>query len=145
MAEPGMDNNLIHNAIISKVGIPRIKKMLDLASIRQKITAGNMANVQTQGYERRYVDFDSELKKLVKPERLAGVRTHSSHIAIGRQRDGGIKIHSDKSRSSESPNNVNVEQEMADLAQTQMWYQLGTTLARKKFSGLRLAITGGTR
>ena len=82
MAGRGMDNNLIHNAIISKVGIPRIKKTLDLASIRQKITAGNMANVQTKGYERRYVNFDRELKKLVKPERLAGVRTHSSHIPL---------------------------------------------------------------
>lgn len=145
MAVRGMENNLIHNAIISKVGIPRMKKALDLASVRQKITAGNMANVQTIGYNRRFIDFEKELQKLVKPDRLAGVRTHSSHIPIGRQRDGGMKIHTDRTRSSEGPNNVNVEQEMADLAQTQLWYQLGTTLVRKKFSGLRLAITGGNR
>jgi flagellar basal-body rod protein FlgB len=137
-----MENNLIHNAIIAKTGIPTVKRTLDLASLRQKITAGNISNSQTPNYKRRTVDFDRELKRLEKAEGLAGTRTHESHIAIGDKRGRAFEIKTDRTSPVQSINNVDVESEMVALAETQIWYQLGTTLARKKFSALRLAIKG---
>ena len=138
-----MENNLIQRAVIARTGIPTVKRTLDLASLRQKITAGNIANAQTSGYKRRVVDFDGELKRLVAPERLMGVRTHENHIPVGQHRDAAFQVKVDKEAGlAGTASNVDVETEMADLAQTQIWYQLGTTLARKKFAGLRLAIRG---
>jgi flagellar basal-body rod protein FlgB len=137
-----MENNLIHNAIIAKTGIPTVKRTLDLASLRQKITAGNISNAQTPNYWRRTIDFDRELKRLVHPDKLAGTRTHASHIAIGDRRDQAFEVKTDRKSPVQSINNVDVESEMVALAETQIWYQMGTTLARKKFSALRLAIRG---
>jgi flagellar basal-body rod protein FlgB len=137
-----MENNIVTKAVIAKTSIPTLKRQLDLASLRQKITAGNMANVGTPGYKRRMVNFDAELKKLVQPERLTGVRTHSNHIPVGDHKDDPFRVKADPAGQTNGVNNVDVETEMAALAETQIWYQLGTTLTQKKFSGLRLAIKG---
>jgi flagellar basal-body rod protein FlgB len=137
-----MENNIVHKAVIAKTSIPTLKRQLDLASLRQKITAGNMANVGTPGYKRRVVSFDAELKKLVQPERLCGVRTHPSHIPVGEHKDDPFKVRADQSGVTNGVNHVDVETEMAALAETQIWYQFGTTLTQKHFSGLRLAIKG---
>jgi flagellar basal-body rod protein FlgB len=137
-----MADNLVHSAVIERTGIPTIKRTLDLASLRQKITAGNVANAQSPGYRRRAVNFAAELKRLVQPDRLAGVRTHPEHLPIGETPHGPFKVRIETGRSAGAINNVDVEQEMAALAESQVWYQLGTTLTRKKFSGLRLAIRG---
>jgi len=142
MRTTSMGSNLIRAAVLDKTGLPTIKRVLDLASMRQKITAGNMANVSTPKYQRRTVDFDAELKRLVKPDRLQGVRTNPGHISIGHRKDGPFKIQTDSRPATNGVNNVDVESEMAALAETQIWYQLGTTLAQKKFNGLRLAIKG---
>lgn len=137
-----MSQNIIRDAVIAKTSIPTVKRMLDLASLRQKITAGNMANAATPGYRRRSVDFAGELRKLVEPERLAGVRTDENHIPIGQRKDDPFPVEVDRQGNDNGVNNVDVEQEMVDLARTQIWYQLGTTLAQRKFNSLRLAIKG---
>ena len=138
---PGMDTNIIAGAVLKKTGLPVIKRTLDLASLRQKVTAGNIANAQSPGYKPRHIDFAGELKKLVSREGLQGVRTHDGHIPLGQNRRGRILV-TRKDTGSDGRPAVNVEEEMAALAETQIWYQLGTTLARKKFAGLRLAIRG---
>jgi flagellar basal-body rod protein FlgB len=137
-----MASNLIHSAVIARTGIPTVKRTLDLASLRQKITAGNIANAESPAYRRRALDFAAELKRLVQPSRLAGVRTHADHLPIGETHAAPFKVRTEQRGTAGAINNVDVEQEMAALAEAQVWYQLGTTLARKKFSGLRLAIRG---
>ena len=59
---------------------------------------------------------------------------------MGEQKRGRFLV-SRKASAAEGPA-INVEAEMAALAETQIWYQLGTTLARKKFETLKLAIKG---
>jgi len=137
-----MSDNLIRDAVLAKTSLPTVKRALDLAALRQKITAGNMANASTPGYRRRAVDFEGELRKLVEPDRLAGVRTDPHHIPIGASKDEPFRVTAEQEGQTNGINNVDVEKEMVDLARTQIWYQLGTTLARRKFSGLRLAIKG---
>jgi len=60
-----MKANIVFNSVIAKTGLPTLKRVLDLSSLRQKVTAGNIANAQTPGYRPREVDFEGELKKLV--------------------------------------------------------------------------------
>jgi flagellar basal-body rod protein FlgB len=135
-----MSNNLITDSIIAKTGLPTLKRVLDLASLRQKVTAGNIANAQTPGYAPRQVDFDGELKKLVTRDHLQGVLTDEGHIPLGENKPGRFLVSRGKPASDAAP--LNVEAEMAALAETQIWYQMGTTLAKKKFDLLRLAIKG---
>jgi flagellar basal-body rod protein FlgB len=135
-----MKANLVFDSIIAKTGLPTLKRTLDLASLRQKVTAGNIANAQTPGYKPREVDFAGELKKLVTEDRLKGVRTDPAHIPVGEAKRGRFLVTRSKSATEGTP--LNVEAEMAALAETQIWYQMGTTLARRKFEALRLAIKG---
>ena len=135
-----MKANIVFNSVIAKTGLPTLKRVLDLSSLRQKVTAGNIANAQTPGYRPREVDFEGELKKLVTKDQLQGTRTDPAHIPVGEQKRGRFLV-SRKASAGEGPA-INIEAEMAALAETQIWYQLGTTLARKKFETLKLAIKG---
>lgn len=135
-----MKANLVFDSIFAKTGLPTLKRVLDLSSLRQKVTAGNIANVQTPGYQAREIDFAGELKKLVTKDTLEGTRTDPAHIPVGEHKQGRFLISRSKASAEGTP--INVEAEMAALAETQIWYQMGTTLARKKFETLRLAIKG---
>lgn len=135
-----MKANLVFDSVISKTNLPTLKRVLDLSSLRQKVTAGNIANAQTPDYRPRKVDFEGELKKLTQPDTLEGARTDPAHLPVGQTRRGRFLV--SRSEAGEPGSLLNVEAEMAALAETQIWYQLGTTLARKKFESLRLAIRG---
>jgi flagellar basal-body rod protein FlgB len=135
-----MNTNLIFDSVIAKTGLPTLKRALDLASLRQKVTAGNIANAQTPGFAPRQMDFDGELKKLVTKDRLKGVLTNVGHLPIGENKPGRVLV--TKKKAADGAPDLDVESEMAALAETQIWYQMGTTLAKKKFESLRLAIRG---
>lgn len=135
-----MNTNLVFDSVIAKTGLPTLKRALDLASLRQKVTAGNIANAQTPGFVPRHVDFEGELKKLVTKDRLKGVLTHEGHLPVGEPKPGRFLVSARK--TNEAAGTLDVEAEMAALAETQIWYQMGTTLAKKKFEALRLAIRG---
>ena len=46
--------------------------------------ANNIANVNTPGYQRIEVSFESELRKALDPRRLMGARTDEAHMPIGK-------------------------------------------------------------
>ena len=136
-------SDIIQNTIIAKSGIPMLEKYLDLASVKHKLISGNIANVSTPGYKSKDIDFQGELKKAIgKKDGLKMTVTNPNHIRPG-QSDDGPKIITDNSGQSNGINNVNIDKEMADLAQNQLTYTLGARLMTLKFQGLKKAIKGG--
>jgi flagellar basal-body rod protein FlgB len=64
---------IIQKQVIEKSGIPLFKKLLHVATVSQKLTANNVANVSTPGYQSQSIDFKKRCKKLFikKESRLA--------------------------------------------------------------------------
>jgi len=134
-------SNLIKNIVIEPSGIPLLKKFLDTASIRHKLIAGNIANISTPGYRSQDIDFHGELNKALNhKERLEGACTHPSHLPIGQSRDKGPDVLVDKSPESNGINNVDIDHEVANLAQNQIYYSIGARLLASKFQGIRNVI-----
>lgn len=135
-------SDMIDNVVFKQSGVPLLEKFLDVASIRQKLIAGNIANVATPGYKSKDLDFHGELKKAVNQKSsLAGTVTHPNHLPVGKSADNRVDIITNTSGESNGVNNVNIDKEMASLAENQIYYSIGAKLLARQFQGLQKAIT----
>ena len=132
---------MIKNVVLDKSGFPLLKQYLDVASLRHKLVSGNIANVSTPGFKSRDVDFHGEMNKaLGNKSRVRVTTTHPGHISGHGKSDNSPEILVNKTKESNGINNVNIDKEMAGLAQNQIYYTIGARLLANKFNALRTAI-----
>lgn len=113
--------------------------------MRQKAIANNIANVNTPGYQRIEVSFESELRKALDPRRLMGARTDPNHMPIGKPNLGNIQPQAYRPNDPTLPgqiNNVDIDMEMAKLAENQILFNAGVKLMTDRSSVIRSAISG---
>ena len=135
-----MENKLT-NFMFDRVNIPSFRKYLDLTSLRHRITSGNVANIATPGYKARSIDFQAEFDKMTKSgNKLVGLTTHRNHIPLGSHQARPPKIEQAKIVDGEI-NSVDIDKEMAGLAQNELRFTIAAKLLQLKFAGLRKAIT----
>lgn len=107
---------------------------MDACALRNKTIASNVANADTPGYKRAYVQFEDALKEM-----LATGRDISQEPALA-------SVAADNSPSQRPDgNNVNVDVEMAELARTTIEYNALVELQKLKSGLLSTAINGGSR
>jgi flagellar basal-body rod protein FlgB len=95
----------------------QLARYLDLAVSETKLTANNMANVDTPGYRTLGFDFEAEMRKA-----LAGVGTgHATTIDV-HEIDGLIP--------RPDGNNVSMDREGLRLAEAQLKFKTGVALLR---------------
>lgn len=117
------------NVIPSQVGL--LSKLLDVASLRHRVIAQNVANVNTPGYRRLEVSFEQELAQQVARQDEAGtVRLTPQVIEAGdgRQRADG--------------NNVDIDAEMGRLNKNTLLYNVYSQILASKIAAMRTAISG---
>lgn len=137
-----MDNK-IAQFMFERTGVHKFSKYLDVSSFRHKLIAGNLSNVSTPGYRSRDIDFQSEFDRAVgKPSGLVGATTHQNHIPIGEHaaKDPAIE---EAELAPDELNAVDPDHEVSNMAQNELIYSVGATLLKRKFDGLRKAISGG--
>jgi flagellar basal-body rod protein FlgB len=135
------------NQIFDKTLIPLISKSLDVAALRQRTTATNIANVTTVGYRRVEVKFEEKLRNVLQQWHVKGKKTHGTHRTVGKRDVASITaevVRPDDNMLHSGFNNVNIDREMSELSQNQLLYQLNIRLLKKGFSGLRSSIHGRT-
>lgn len=98
-----------------------IKVGLNANDLRSKTIANNIANINTAGYQRRYVEFEENLNREM--------------VKFEEKQDRKTKIRLDG-------NNVNIEDEKVDQAETSLQYNALVTLANNKISIARNIILG---
>ena len=112
-----------------------LDKALDASNLRETVITNNLANVNTPGYKRREVDFESLLEQeLDKIKWILDVNL--SHLDAG--------VHFDMQAYGYNyrldGNNVDVDTENVELASEQLRYQLLADSVTQEFSRLRTAI-----
>jgi flagellar basal-body rod protein FlgB len=110
---------------------------LGAAGRRQEVLANNLANVNTPGYKRLDVDFDAALRQALHASRRGDDRQLAS-LRPGVQRDANISVRADGS-------SVDVDQEMAFLAENNIRYNALVQLTQKRLEGLKYVISEGRR
>ncbi len=121
--------------IVNDSAMKAARFALDGLALQQEAIGSNLANVDTPGYQAQTVDFQSALKQALQRDEKAPPRlevTNPGHLQAGERpvsmqtvlRTGG-------SRRADG-NNVDVEVEMAQMAEAGISYQAITQLVSKK-------------
>lgn len=136
---------IFSQAISRHTSAPALWKSLDASAMRQKAIANNIANVNTPGYQRIEVEFESELRKALDPTRLQGAMTQEGHMEIGRPSIDSLHPEAYRPEDPTLPgqiNNVDIDMEMAKLAENQILYNAGVKLLTERGDAVRSAISG---
>ena len=104
-------------------------KFLDLTSDQMKLTAGNVANVDTPGYKTQGMDFGSAFAQAMK--NLDRASTAGVNEQVG-DVDGLV--------ARPDGNNVSIDRESMELAKEQLQFKTGVALLKSEYSEMMSAI-----
>lgn len=102
------------------------EKMLDFAARRHKVIANNIANINTPGFQRSDLEFADELTRALRDRGVAGVKD----LRLRLTKPNTTAVRNDG-------NNVNVDVEMASLAENAILYQIYAQLLARRFNQIR--------
>lgn len=113
----------------SELTAEALRRSLQAASMRQQVLANNIANATTPGFKRSRVDFETKLAEALRngqPVDQVQPEVVQENYTIGKP-DG---------------NNVDIELEMSQLAENQIYYAALTRSLNDQFSRLKQVIDG---
>ncbi|MCH1623790.1 flagellar basal body rod protein FlgB [Fredinandcohnia quinoae] len=123
--------------------IKSLENALDYSSLRQKVISNNIANVDTPNYKAKDVSFKDHLTKEV-GQQMSAYRTSEKHLEFSRGSSSNYQITTKNDTSyNHNGNNVDVDKEMAILAENQIYYNAVTDRISGKFNSLKSVIRGG--
>ena len=109
-----------------------IGKYLDLTADQMKLTAGNMANIDTPGYKTQGFDFDAAFASaLADPTHHDGVAMNGTQVGVG-EVDGLV--------ARPDGNTVSLDREAMQLAKSQLQFRTGIALLKSEYSRVMSAI-----
>lgn len=128
---------------------------LDVASARHQVIANNVANVNTPGFKAADVDFVSSLEQAMAgraesaDRRLTGRTTRAGHFAISGAASTGrspiVQTEDEGASMKVDGNSVDIDLEMAKMAENATMYNTFAQLVSSKFSLLKYVISEGRR
>ena len=98
----------------------QLARYLDLAAGEVKLTAANMANIDTPGYRTVGMDFEAEMK-----EAMDGVNQGRAPRQVRVKAVDGLIARPDG-------NNVSMDRESLNLAEAQLKFKVGVALLRSE-------------
>jgi flagellar basal-body rod protein FlgB len=143
-----MADNLIQQFLTGQSGSTEVlKRTLDAQSMRQRAHAQNIANAETPNYQRIKVDFEEQLKSTLAQRSANPLAT--SDLRHMRGNDAGsveelqAQMKVDRSAVNGSGvNSVDIDAEMAEMAETQIRYLTAVELLKRRYANLKSAIKG---
>ncbi len=116
--------------------LPLLEKEMELYVARNKAIANNIANIATPGYKTINVTFRNELAN--------AIANSTNDVQLSeevKQVEPTIQV--DNSGSLDSgANNVNIDQQMADLAKNQLQFELAARLTTDTLTLIDKSING---
>ncbi|MBO8171024.1 MAG: flagellar basal body rod protein FlgB [Bacillaceae bacterium] len=126
-----------------------LEKALDASSMRQRVIADNIANVDTPHYKSKEVSFESHLQQAMQSDsKFKGYRTDPRHIEIGQKSRVAVQpeiVVRKGTVMNNNGNNVDIDYEVTKMAKNALWYQSLIQQTGGYFNRLRSAIEGRGR
>ena len=127
-----------------------LAKSLDFRTKRNALLGSNVANLETPGYKSRDLVFEAALGEAMRAQEPGPLRVTDARHMDGRKpvRLDTVKpevIQTASPDASLDDNSVNLETEMAKLAENQLAYQALTQMISGRFAALKTAIAEGER
>lgn len=122
-------------------GFLALEKGLEALSLRHRVISDNIANANTPGFKKSEVSFASELLRFLDERGRSGAAPPAVDTAAFRPRV--FRVTGTTQRLD--GNNVDIEEEMAKLAENTLLYEATTRQITSELTRLRLAISEGRR
>jgi len=117
-----------------------LSTVLDFRAVRQNVIAGNLANSEVPGYIQKEIPFEKELQKAFDNKSIKVAKSEPGHISgSGSNMENGYNPYQ-LIREHGNPNELNIDTEMAKMAQNNLLYEASAKLLSKKFELLKAVI-----
>ncbi len=122
-----------------------IAKALDVSAKRHNLIAGNIANMDTIGYNPKDLDFNKALKRAMgkkEPDFLD--KTHENHLSPS-DKNGLDRLNGENSEDVDiyHLDSVNIDTEMMNLTENNIKYRATTEMLLRKMKILHYSIDEG--
>lgn len=111
--------------LIESTHVKLLARAMDVYTLRNRVTASNISNIETPGYNKSKVNFEAELSK-----QLDSGKLNKSKIE---------RLNPEIEITDVKPE---IEDELMELADTQIRVQMVTRALRHNFEQLRMGIIG---
>ncbi|RPD35870.1 flagellar basal-body rod protein FlgB [Petrotoga sp. HWH.PT.55.6.1] len=123
-----------------------IPNTMDALSLRQNVISQNIANYETPGYKRKYVDFENELQKALSEDSALTLKVNrdqhiNNTLSLGKIQPN-IQIDNSKSLRDDG-NNVDPDMELVRMTQNTLKYNTLSRLTTYAIQRYETAIRGG--
>ncbi len=129
--------NMINSGSFNYINV--LDRAADASWLRNEAIANNLANVDTPGYKRQDITFQSELKRALKYNDFETMDAKVSHLSSDRLKPRTYKDYSGFEYRLDR-NNVDPETENVMLAKNQLMYEGLMTSINQEFTNLQTAI-----
>ncbi|WP_404814579.1 flagellar basal body rod protein FlgB [Clostridium estertheticum] len=118
-----------------------LKKSMNASALRSKVSANNIANINTKNYKGLYVTFEETLKDNMAADTM---KTDNSKDIQAGNSNGEITVNRDESTSArQDGNNVDIDLEMTNQAANTLMYAALVSQVNSKISLTSYVIGGG--
>jgi flagellar basal-body rod protein FlgB len=115
-------------------------RYLDLAASAAKLSAQNMANIDTPGYRALGMDFDSEMRKAISSAESGGAAQAGEGAGPGGDAQPVHVRFEDGLVARPDGNNVSMDRESLNLAEAQLEFKTGIAVLRQQYQMVMDAI-----
>jgi flagellar basal-body rod protein FlgB len=120
-----------------------LTKAMDLSWKRNETIASNIANAETPQYRALDLNFGAELDRAFQTTQPGGLlRTDSQHLDLSSKDNSHLTVDSSGATKADG-NNVDIDMQMASLAQNGSDYANAVQLIRRQIGLVRTAIRDG--
>lgn len=123
--------------------IKLLERFIDYCAERNKVISNNIANVGTENYQRQDISFD----KILGDTLNSNIKTtNEKHIKASLIEPNHYSVHNTKiTEYTSGVNNVDIEKEMADLAENTLLFKFTSKKIGDYYKGIQNVIKGGGR
>ncbi len=126
-----MENRWLGSRLMNRTAA-LLERSLDLRNKRHQLLASNVANSETADFAPRDIPFSRVLEGALQDGgALPLARTHPGHLPAGAAGDGEVET---------GPAGVDIDREMAKLAENNLRYQADVQALTKKLEGLKYVL-----
>lgn len=116
-----------------------LNKAADASWLREETIANNLANVNTPGYKRKDVDFQSVLRRELGSMKYTSLDSKVEHVDLGRL-NASTYVDAANYSYRIDKNNVDVDTENVELASEKLRYDALTDSMTQEFTRLKTAM-----
>ena len=123
--------------------VKTLEQLINYAALRNKVISKNIANTNTEGYKREDIEFSEVLNNNMQAQLRTNNEEHFSNNTDVTSTPAFKVVVDKNSEMASGINNVDIDKEMATLAENTLLYKFASKKLGDYFKEIQYVIKGG--